>query len=434
LTDRRRAVFRPLPGVVFLALLTLFSAARAQDLRGHGGPVRAIAISPDGQSIVTGSFDESAIRWNAATGSALAVLRGHAGSVNAVVLLEGGGLATAGQDGRILLWDAASSQRAVLEGHSAPVASLALSPDMRTLASASWDQTVRLWPLEGGPPRVLEGHAGNVNAVAFTPDGRPVSAGYDGTIRIWPASGATPRIAGFAIPFSAVAVAVDGEILAASVDGKIRFLTGNGTLAAELETGGKPVVALSATQDGARLAAGTIDGRILLIERASRRILAEVTGAGTPLWSLAFLPDGSQILSGSGDRAVRRWDGMTGAPLSKDFALIRDDIPPELKNERGARVFAACSACHTLTRNADPRAGPPLHGLFGRRIATAPGYHYSAALKQLDIVWTPETVARLFEIGPSAYTPGTKMPEQIVSAADREALIAFLQKVTKPAP
>ena len=72
--------------------------------------------------------------------------------------------------------------------------------------------------------------------------------------------------------------------------------------------------------------------------------------------------------------------------------------------------------------------------MFGRRIATAPGYNYSAALKTLDIVWTAETVSKLFEMGPSAYTPGTKMPEQIVSAPDREALIDFLLKATKTSP
>jgi cytochrome c len=418
-------------GLSAAALVALSHPLPAQDLRGHGGPVRTIAVSPDAETIVTGSFDESAIRWNAATGTAQAVLRGHAGSVNAALFLEGGKLATAGQDGRILLWNADGTQSAVLEGHSAPVVSLALSPDRRTIASAGWDQTVRLWPLGGGEPRVLEGHAGNVNAVAFLPDGRVVSAGYDGTLRIWPASGA-PKVTSLAVPFSALAVAPDGEMLAGSVDGKIRFLASGDAPPAEVETGGKPVVALNITRDGFRAAAGTIDGRIVLIERASRRVVTEVTGAGSPLWSIAFLPDGSQILSGSGDRAVRRWNGITGAPLSRDFALARDDIPAELKNERGAQVFRACMACHTVTPNGGPRAGPSLHGLFGRRIATAPNYHYSPALKQLDIIWTPETVSRLFEIGPSAYTPGTKMPEQVVSAADREALIAFLVKATKP--
>ncbi len=395
--------------------------------------MRTIAVSPDGKTIVTGSFDESIIRWNAATGSALAVLRGHAGSVNAALILESGRLATAGQDGRIVLWNPDGTQSASLEGHSAPVVSLALSPDGRTIASAGWDQTVRLWPLDGGEPRVLVGHTGNVNAVAFLPEGRVVSAGYDGTIRIWPKDGA-PRVLSFAVPFSALAVSADGQILAASVDGKIRFFSGENAPAAEINTGGKPVVALTVTKDGLRAAAGTIDGRIILIDRRSRRVITEVTGAGSPLWSLAFLPDGSQILSGSGDRVVRRWDGVTGAPLSRDFTLAHDDVPPELKNERGAQVFTACAACHTVTRDGGPRAGPTLHGLFGRRIATAPGYHYSPALKKLEITWTPETVSKLFEIGPSSYTPGTKMPNQIVSAPDREALIAFLMKATKDAP
>jgi cytochrome c len=49
----------------------------------------------------------------------------------------------------------------------------------------------------------------------------------------------------------------------------------------------------------------------------------------------------------------------------------------------------------------------------------------------MDIVWTPETVAKLFEVGPAAYTPGTKMQEQrITSAEDREALVRFLGRVT----
>ncbi|MGC2775204.1 MAG: hypothetical protein WA418_06145, partial [Bradyrhizobium sp.] len=78
------------------------------------------------------------------------------------------------------------------------------------------------------------------------------------------------------------------------------------------------------------------------------------------------------------------------------------------------------------------RAGPTLAGLFGRKIATLPGYRFSPALAQLDIVWTPATVAKLFEVGPSTYTPGTKMPEQTIGAAeDRAALVEFLEKATK---
>ena len=98
----------------------------------------------------------------------------------------------------------------------------------------------------------------------------------------------------------------------------------------------------------------------------------------------------------------------------------------------GAEIFRACVACHTLKDGETNKAGPSLAGIFGRRIATLPGYNYSPALKKLDIVWTPETVSKLFELGPAVYTPGTKMPEQkIRSAQDRKVLVDFLAKVTK---
>ena len=94
-------------------------------------------------------------------------------------------------------------------------------------------------------------------------------------------------------------------------------------------------------------------------------------------------------------------------------------------------MFKACVACHTLSANDGARAGPTLAGIFGRRIATLPGYDFSPALKKLDIVWTPETLSKLFEVGPAVYTPGTKMPEQRVGAEDRAELVKFLEKATR---
>jgi len=53
-------------------------------------------------------------------------------------------------------------------------------------------------------------------------------------------------------------------------------------------------------------------------------------------------------------------------------------------------------------------------------------------LKRLDIVWTAETIAKLFEVGPATYTPGTKMPEQtITDPADRKALVEWLEQATR---
>ena len=70
--------------------------------------------------------------------------------------------------------------------------------------------------------------------------------------------------------------------------------------------------------------------------------------------------------------------------------------------------------------------------MIGRRIGTAPGYAYSAGFAAHDIVWTKETIAKLFELGPSTYTPGTKMPEQRVgSDEDRTALVNFIEKAAR---
>src|SRR5262249_46966037 len=85
-------------------LLPLMSGPTQAQLRGHGGPARALAISPDGTQSVSGSFDTSAIRWSLARNAAEQVLRFHDGAVNAVVFLRDGRIASSGEDARIAIW------------------------------------------------------------------------------------------------------------------------------------------------------------------------------------------------------------------------------------------------------------------------------------------------------------------------------------------
>ena len=130
---------------------------------------------------------------------------------------------------------------------------------------------------------------------------------------------------------------------------------------------------------------------------------------------------------------MRRWDAVSGEPIGNVVMGAPEDPLAAFAGDPGAEVFRACVACHTLKAEDGLRAGPTLAGIFGRRIASQPGYNFSEALKKLDIVWTPETVSKLFEVGPMAYTPGTKMPEQrIGSPEDRAALMRFLETATKP--
>lgn len=414
------------------ALLFVAPTARAQ-LSGHGGPVRSIAISADGKTVLSGSFDTAAIRWSLAQGSAEQVLRFHADAVNAVAFLKDGRMATAGADAKIALWTAGRQQPdEVLEGHTAPIVALTVSPDGTTLATAAWDGTARLWPLGSGAKRVIEGHTQNVNGVAFTPDGKSlVSVSYDLTVRVWPLMDGPPDIITLPAPLNAVAVASDGEIVTGGADGKVRFLARGGKEVAEVQAGTTPIIALAISPDGARVAAAGIGGTVNLIDRKTYSLASALVGPGLPVWSVAFMPDGATLLTGGADAVVRRWNAQTGNPVGAPQPGTAGDPLAAYAGDHGAQVFRACIACHTLSERDGPRAGPTLAGLFGRKIASLPGYRFSDALKNMNIVWTPETVSQLFELGPNAYTPGTKMPEQrIGSAEDRKALTDFLARAT----
>ncbi len=420
-----------LPAIIVAVSLTLGAGPVRAQLVGHGGPVKTVAVSGDGQSVLSGSFDTSAILWSQESESAEQVLRFHSDAVNAVAFLKDGRMATAGADARIAIWTRGRDQPdRILEGHQGPVVALAVLPDGASLASASWDRTVRLWSLADGTQRVLEGHAQNVNGVAFTPDGqRLVSVGYDLSLRIWPLANGAPVITTLPSPLNAVLVTSDGEIATGAADGKVRMLTPDGAIAGEVQAGLTPIVALAGSGDGALLAAAGVGGTIAIIDRKARNVVRTIVGPGLPVWSAAFLPDNETLLTGGADGKVRRWNTRTGEPLGSHLLGTAADPLAAYAGDRGAEVFRACVACHTLSEKELPRAGPTLAGLFGRKIASLPGYRFSDALKQMNIVWTPETVAELFTVGPIAYTPGTKMPEQrIGSAEDRKALTDFLAR------
>jgi cytochrome c len=414
--------------------LSVLNVAPAQtQLRGHGGPVRGLAVSPDGKSALSGSFDTAAIRWSLATETAQQVLRFHSDAVNAVAFLRDGRMVTAGADARIAVWTAGRQQPdRIFEGHHGPIVALAVSPDGARLASASWDHTVRLWSLAGGAPRVLEGHTQNVNGVAFAPEGKSlVSVGYDRKLRVWPLAGGAPATITLPSPLNAVAIAPDGEIATGGADGRLRFVTRESKEAGEVQAGSTPVTALAISPDGTLIAAAEIGGTVAVVNRKARIVARTLVGSGSPVWSVAFLPDNTTLLTGSADGIIRRWNARTGDPIGSSLKGTAADPLAAYAGDRGAEVFRACVACHTLSEKEVQRAGPTLAGLYGRRIASLPDYHFSDALKRMNIIWTPETVSKLFEIGPNAYTPGTKMPEQrIGSPEDRKALTDFLARAT----
>ncbi len=389
------------------ALLTAASPATAQDLRGHGGPVRALAAE-DGR-VLSGGLDTRAIRWEG--GAPVQIVRGHTGAVTAVLPLPDG-FATGGQDGQVIIWADGNPDPLMRRlAHEAPVAALAALPD--GIASAGWDGRIVL-----PDGTAFEAHQGQATGLVATPDGL-ASIGTDLRLRFW--QGAR-LVASVDLASPPAALVADGAgVIVAGADGVLRRATHAG-IEAERALSERPLPVVALAAEGGLLAASSVSGEVWLIEAADLTLRARIeTGQGA-VWAVAFAQ--GSLLSAGNDGIIRRWTAE-GTPLGPGSATADS----QTDTSRGARVWRACAVCHSLGPDDGNRAGPTLKGIFGRPIASAPGYAYSGALKALDIIWTEETVAALFEFGPEAYTPGSRMPEQRLPAPeDRRALIEFLRE------
>ncbi len=433
--------------VGLVAFLLLVPSAQAdqhdasRDLKGHGGPVRAIVISPDGAEALTASFDYSVIHWRLSPSPGIASrFQHHDGPVNDVALVPGSRLAVAGSDDMTVDVLDLDSRESVgrLQGHGQKVVAVAVSPDGDMAASAAWDGTARLWDLSAlAPGAVLAGHDGNVNDVVFSGDGNSVfTAGYDGTIRQWHIGDGSKRLVyshGWGI--NAVHPAPGGAaLLFGATDGTAGLIDIASGDVRRLVERDEPIVSLAVSPDGLVAAIGGAEGSIDVFDAGSWRRLNQFENPYGPVWALAIAADGNGLYFAGLDDDVHYWQFRPGRdfePAIGDYPRrfqVGDDLDP------GERQFARkCSVCHTLTPDGASRAGPTLYRLFGRRAGTLEGYPYSEALQRSDIVWTPETLGELFSQGPEHYVPGSKMPLQMMAEErDLEALIAFLQRATEP--
>lgn len=397
--------------------------ASAQDLSGHGGPVGALAVQDD--RVLSGSFDTRSIVWDLPTGSARSVQRFHDGNVTAVGFLMDGRLATAGQDGRIALWQGETRAPVFATPHGAsPVSALAVAPDGATLSAAFRDGSIMALSLSDLSTRHEQAHRDRITGLAYLADGHLVSVGSDLRFNLW-----TPDLTLAAradLPDLPNALAVSDDRLAVVfAEGALRLFSRDGALLPERFLTDRPLIAVAA--GAGAVAAAAIDGTVWVLESTDLSERFSIDAGQGPVWSIAM--SGDALLTGGGDGTIRRWSVTTGARLGSASGPSPDRYDD---GSRGAQVWRACAVCHSLEPNDNTRAGPTLHGILGRRIGTAHGYDYSQALIALDIVWSPETVAALFEFGPEAYTPGSRMPEQrLTDPADRAALVAFLERMSE---
>ena len=158
----------------------------------HTASVLSAAWSPDGKTLASAGEDSKIILWDATTRQPVGEpLAGHKGPVTGIAFSrDGGRLVTAGQDGTVIVWDA-RSRRAVgepIETRRGGVRSVAVDPDGSVLAIGSDDGSVIFWDLSSRRRvgAALQGHSNAAQFVVFAPNGRSLaSGGADGSVRVW---------------------------------------------------------------------------------------------------------------------------------------------------------------------------------------------------------------------------------------------------------
>jgi WD40 repeat protein len=341
----------------------------------QGAVVTDAAPSPNGQMIVTTGVNKLAFVWSLGSGRKLSTLAGHVGQIRRAAFgPQSGMVATASTDGTARLWTLDSQGHVAgvtqLPGHTNPVVDVAFSPDGQFVVTASGDGTARVSTADKGAFRtLLSGDSDVVRTASFSPDGRLVITGSDdGTARVWDAATGKDLLpTATEAPTAPVREArtVDGTI--ARAEGKdVRLRGPFGTRV--LHGHRRPITSVAFSPDGAELVTASQDADARVWDVRTGRLLHRLDAHFGPVADARFSPDGRWIVT-AGPITAGLWSAATGdfvtylrGPKSVlTAASFTADSRTIVTAERDGTVRTYhCDICGTL---------PELMQLAGARLA-----------------------------------------------------------------
>jgi WD40 repeat protein len=263
----------------------VYSFRERRRLQSQASSLAFASFSPDSQTIVTATDDNSIKLWQT-NGALQATLIGHTDKIRRAIFNPTGQiLISASDDQTVKIWQPNGKLIHDLKGHRGQVTSVCLSPDGKIIASASVDGTVKLWKINGEELSSFKVERGWITSASFSPDGQRIAAaGTDGTVKLWSLRKVVEKLQ-------------KQQSIEASTDIK---------LLRSLQIESDKIMSVAFSPDGAMLAAATAGGtaRIWSKDGTPLSILKHTSG----LTNISFSPDSQMLLSASTDKMVRLWN------------------------------------------------------------------------------------------------------------------------------
>ena len=284
-------------------------------LAGHTDEIRAIAISPDGKTLASGSYDKTIKLWALRLGKPLHTLTGHSHRITCIAISPDGRILASGSyDKTIKLWSISTGKLLnTLVSRADRVRDIGFSPNGQILIS-SGDCEIKLWAVRTGKLlRILAGNSDSARHIAFNPDGHSCAVGsLNGTLELWNPHNGKPLMTftNQSTNITCLEFSPDGLMLASGSSGAITLWNPQtGKLLRTFAPESPGVAALAFSPDSQVLASGS-GALIELWDVQNGQRLTKLSGHTQPVRSLGFSPHGDILVSAGSDRKIKLWQSV----------------------------------------------------------------------------------------------------------------------------
>ena len=334
----------------------------SNQLEGHEFTVWSLAITPNGQTIISGGQDATIRLWDFASGKELHKFVGHDGPVYSIAMMQDGKhlVSIADKDLAVKIWDIESLELiSSLAPNSAHVTAVAVSPDQRFIVTGGDDGLARYWDLDRGVLLRTSEHEHGIYSMTISPDGRHLLCGskrtpgerYPGVvwIRDFELGILLKTLGGHKGHVTAITMTADSKyVLTGDQHGSVYLWDlETGTLLKTMAGHNAPILTIHVSHDGQYVITGSPDGSVRVWILRGGVLLADLSHTEN-VHSLIVSPDCRHVITGSMEGTVEVWDFDMASPWIDTSKVLAEEAKAELEAFRMVQLKKVMTRYETL--------------------------------------------------------------------------------------